>query len=52
MHGLSDSEANVWQAHDFREANAIPEVKMQHYARRPQWRRRNVIVISHAKFTT
>jgi hypothetical protein len=36
MHGLSDSEAKGWQALDFREANAIPEVEMQHYTRRPQ----------------
>jgi hypothetical protein len=36
MQGLSESEAKGWQAMDFREANTIPEVKMQHYARRPQ----------------
>jgi hypothetical protein len=32
MHGLSESEAKGWQAMDFREANAIPEVEMQRYA--------------------
>jgi hypothetical protein len=32
MHGLSGSEAKGWQALDFCEANAIPEVEMQHYA--------------------
>jgi hypothetical protein len=36
MHGLSESEAKGWQALYFREATAIPEVKKQHYARRPQ----------------
>jgi hypothetical protein len=35
MHGLSESEAKGWQALDFREANAIPELEMQHYAQRP-----------------
>jgi hypothetical protein len=44
MHRLSESEAKGWQALDFREANAIPEVEMQHYARRPLWRRRDVII--------
>jgi hypothetical protein len=36
MHGLSENEAKGWQALDFREANTIPEVEMQHYARHPQ----------------
>jgi hypothetical protein len=45
MHGLSESEAKGWEALDFHEVNAIPEVEMQHYARRPQGRRRDVIVI-------
>jgi hypothetical protein len=31
-----ESEAKGWQALDFREANAIPKVEMQHYARYPQ----------------
>jgi hypothetical protein len=34
--GLSESEAKGWQALDFREASAIPEVEMQHYAQRRQ----------------
>jgi hypothetical protein len=33
MPGLSESEAKGSQALDFREANAIPEVEMQQYAR-------------------
>jgi hypothetical protein len=32
MHGLITSEAKGWQALDFREANAIPEVERQHFA--------------------
>jgi hypothetical protein len=36
MHRLSESEAKGWQALDFREANNIPEVEMQHYAQRLQ----------------
>jgi hypothetical protein len=35
MHGLSETESDAkgWQALDFPEANAIPEVEMQHSLR-------------------
>jgi hypothetical protein len=36
MHAEYMYEAKGWQALGFREANAIPEVIMQHYARCPQ----------------
>jgi hypothetical protein len=32
MHGLCESDAKGWQALDFREVNAIPEVEIKHYA--------------------